>query len=307
MTAVGIDVSQDLLEVATPDEVFKVPRKAKEVLSLMRSLPEDALIALEATGRYHRLVIQAAQDAGREIRLVDPHAFSHYRKSLHPRAKTDRLDAIALRRYAQNEAQTLRPAKPSDPELQRLKDLLELRETQVRLVTAWSASLREQEAAPAASMRALAAMRRSVADLDARIKAIAGQHPLYKQLSQIDGFGPCVTPAIVWLLSDKSFKDSDQVVAFIGFDVAVRQSGRFEGKRKLTKRGPAFIRRLLYCGTNSLRRNPAFAPLFQKHHAKGLRAKGATVAVARKLLRTAFHLSIHPEWRYNRAKMLGSP
>src|SRR5205814_7548141 len=138
-----------------------------------------------------------------------------------------------------------------------------------------------QEKTPAASRQALNAMKRSVTQLDAQIKAIAERYHLYEQLLQIDGFGPCVAPAMVWLLSDKSFEDSDQAVAFTGMDVAVRQSGRFEGKRKLTKRGPAFIRRLLYCGASSLRRISDFAPLFAKHQAKGLRPKGATVVVAR--------------------------
>src|SRR5215831_20460531 len=100
----------------------------------------------------------------------------------------------------------------------------------------------------------------------------------------MDGIGPCTAPALLWLLKDREFTNSDQAVAFSGLDVAVRQSGRFEGRRKLTKRGPTFIRRLLYCAASSLRRIHEFAALFHRHHAKGLRAKGATIAVARKLL-----------------------
>jgi len=305
MNPVGIDVSKDLLEVATGEGRSRIARNKQNLDELMASLPADTVIAAEATGRYHRMVVQAAADAGREIRLVDPHGFSHYRKSVHPRAKNDRLDAKALRRYAEKESDRLRPAKPSEPQLQRLKDLLELRETQVKLRTAWRQSMSEFEKVPAATKRALESMNKSIADLDKRILEIGQRFELYERLKQMDGVGECLAPALVWLFTDKSFENDDQPVAFTGMDVAVRQSGKFEGKRKLTKRGPAFIRRLLYCASNSLRRNAEFADLFAKHHAKGLRTKGVNVAVGRKILRTAYHLASNPELRYNRAKFLG--
>jgi transposase len=42
------------------------------------------------------------------------------------------------------------------------------------------------------------------------------------------------------------FERADQVVAYAGLDIAVRQSGKWRGEAKLSKRGSGRLRRILY-------------------------------------------------------------
>ena len=83
---------------------------------------------------------------------------------------------------------------------------------------------------------------------------------------------------------------SDAFVAFMGLDVRMRESGKYRGKRKLTKRGEAELRRLLYCAAQGSRSYHRFEDYYQRQLDKGMSKIAAKVALARKLARIAFAL-----------------
>jgi len=56
----------------------------------------DRIAAVEMTGIYHKPVQAAFRKAGFDTRIVHPFASSHYRKPLHPDAKTDDNDLEAI-------------------------------------------------------------------------------------------------------------------------------------------------------------------------------------------------------------------
>ena len=87
-----------------------------------------------------------------------------------------------------------------------------------------------------------------------------------------------------------AFSSVDAFISFIGFDVRIRESGRFKGKRKLTKRGEAELRRLLYCAAKPARSYHVFDQFHGKQIHKGLPKIAANVVLARKLARIAFSL-----------------
>jgi transposase len=58
----------------------------------------DQLVAIERTGRYHRLVQRAFAAAGFETRIVHPLATKQLRQPAHPGEKTDDTDLIAIHR-----------------------------------------------------------------------------------------------------------------------------------------------------------------------------------------------------------------
>lgn len=306
MNSVGAEIAKDFVDFATSTQSRRVKRTRSELRAYMATLPEDSAIVMEATGRYHRIVVEVARELGLKARCVNPYVFSLYRKSVNPRAKTDKIDARILMRFGEREWDRLRETEVPDPGLQRLKDLLELRESQVKFRTAWKQSMSELERLPKESQLALKAMERSIAKIDAEILSLVQADPLYETLLEMDGVGVQLTPALIWLLRSHEFETADQVVAFVGLDVRVRESGKYVGQRKLTKRGPAFIRRLLYCAANSMRRIKDFHDLFQRHHARGKRASAVNMILGRKLLKTA-HALVKNEQRYNRAKFLGAP
>jgi transposase len=56
----------------------------------------DTIVAVEMTGIYHKPVQRAFRKAGFDTRLVHPFASNHYRRPLHPDAKTDDHDLEAI-------------------------------------------------------------------------------------------------------------------------------------------------------------------------------------------------------------------
>lgn len=62
----------------------------------------DSIVAVEMTGIYHKPVQRAFRKAGFDTRIVHPFASNHYRRPLHPDAKTDDHDLEAIFHAAVN-------------------------------------------------------------------------------------------------------------------------------------------------------------------------------------------------------------
>src|ERR687886_3037973 len=76
-------------------------------------------------------------------------------------------------------------------------------------------------------------------------------------------------------------------------DVTVRESGQWQGRRKLSKRGSGALRRGLFLaalGSLRTRSASAFGAYYRALEARGLRGYRALMAVMRKLLLVAYHL-----------------
>jgi transposase len=78
------------------------------------------------------------------------------------------------------------------------------------------------------------------------------------------------------------------VVAFAGLDPRVCDSGEHRGKRRLSKRGPAWLRRQLYLNALGASHSKALRPLYESIKSKGFAPTQALIILARKLLRVAY-------------------
>lgn len=67
--------------------------------------------------------------------------------------------------------------------------------------------------------------------------------PVSARLRSIPGIGPVVTSLLIVLFSNRDFKNGSQAAAFCGLIPKEFQSGKsIEGKPRMTKRGPGYIR-----------------------------------------------------------------
>jgi transposase len=83
---------------------------------------------------------------------------------------------------------------------------------------------------------------------------------------------------------------AEKLVAFLGLDVRVKQSGRWQGRCKLTKKGDGEVRRLLYNAAMQGRRSSQWAPYYLRLRERGMSSTAALVALRRKLARFSFAL-----------------
>lgn len=303
MPAVGIDTAKNKIDVAYRGSVRTIARNESSVMQVLDALPRPCQIVIEPTSRYHRMVVEVARGCGHEVRLVETCKFSKYKDSLDLRCSNDKKVALALERYAEKEWDAIPARVPAPKAMEQLRDLISLRESQLRLKIAFESAQSEFGKAPAKSNLALKAMEASIADLDKKITRIASKNPLYKVLLNMDGVGPVSAPVLVWLFEAHDFKDVDELIAFVGLDVRIRESGKFKGHRKLSKRGWPVIRKYGYCMANAMRSIDDLKPLFEKYDKRGMRAKATNMIVFRKLLRAAFAIAKHGE-QYDRATFL---
>jgi transposase len=133
-----------------------------------------------------------------------------------------------------------------------------------------------------------------IARIDQRVKELIEANPDRKEhvthLRTIDGFGDVVSAAMVNSLERMPLKSADAFVAFTGLDPRPDDSGRHQGKRRLSKRGPSELRRLLYVAALSAIKTKTWRLIYERYRGKGLSSTAAIVIVARRLARTAWSM-----------------
>src|SRR5512146_675488 len=98
----GIDVSKDSLEVSWGERAERFANDAEGIERLVQRLHADGVdvALLEATGGYEADAAAALQVAGLSVMVVNARQARDFAKSLGVLAKTDRVDAQVLRKYA---------------------------------------------------------------------------------------------------------------------------------------------------------------------------------------------------------------
>src|SRR5580704_13249719 len=132
------------------------------------------------------------------------------------------------------------------------------------------------------------AAHKAIEQTDKAVRELLKDDPQYNAMLRIKGVGQQTAAVLRWILSKGEFASSDALVACCGLDVRIRQSGRYRGYSKLTKRGDHLARRFLYNGANALRCNKAWRAKMLTYEQRGLSKIQTNVIFARKLLRIAY-------------------
>lgn len=297
---IGIDVSKKCLVIAQPDvhdlnrEVgCEIDNERGAIRRWLKALPRPARLAVEATGVFHLELIEQAHRAGHTVYVIDGYRLSRYRDSIGTRAKTDASDARLLRRYLQREAADLRPWSQPPKGYRDLQQLLLRRARLIQSKTRIDQSLsglRELGPSRRALIRHIDQLERLLIKRVRKILRAQQWHQSARLLRAIEGIGEITAAGLVMAFQRGHFANSDAFIAFLGLDVRTRQSGTWRGKEKLSKKGPAELRRLLYMAAMAARRSPTWAAFYQRHIDRGLSKIQSLVALARKLARVAFAL-----------------
>lgn len=110
-------------------------------------------------------------------------------------------------------------------------------------------------------------------------------------ITTITGIGDVLGAAIYSEIGDiKRFDKANQLVAYAGLDVAVKQSGEFVGTHsKISKRGSPYLRRAIWlAATVAAFKDPSLSLYYQKLRERGKAHGTAVGAVARKLTNIIF-------------------
>jgi len=292
---IGVDVAKGWLDIyaADRDDLQRIDNSEDAIEKWLCGLGGPARIAIEATNRYHELFIERAFALGHRIFVIDAFKLSRYRDAVGHRAKTDRHDAELLARYLRQEQEHLQCWQPRDPRQARLWRLLKRRATLVQTKVRLQQSLADIGALDDAAKELIRHCQQLVRRIDRELQAQARQLGWQQDLQRsggVPGLGPTTSLALVATFHRHNFRSADAFVAFIGLDVRVRDSGKFRGRRKLTKKGDPEIRRLLYNAAMSGCKDPHWKHYYQSLRNRGFSGTAALMALARKMVRVCYAL-----------------
>jgi transposase len=294
---IGADVAKKAIVVACSEGSFpvrEVTNQRPAVLAFLKSLPAGSRIGLESTGIYHELFAELAHPLGFLVFLLNPKDTRHYAKAVGLRGKTDRVDAELIARMIAHEYTKLHAWIPPTAQQREIDRLIKRRATLISLREAVAMSLRDLGGFTDELKALRTRFNQLIARIDLRVKALVEASPERKQnctrVCTISGVGPIIGTALVNTLERVPVKSANAFVAFTGLDPRPDDSGQHRGKRRLSKRGPAELRRLLYLAALSAIKTKPWRPLYERYRAKGLSSTAALVILARRIARTAWSI-----------------
>jgi transposase len=294
---IGADVAKDEIVVACSAGSFPVRNLANQrtaVLAFLKNLPAGSRIGMESTGIYHELFANAAHQLGFIVFVLNPKDARHYAKAVGQRGKTDRVDAEMIARMISHEHTKLHPWVPPTPEQREIAQLLNRRAKLSSLRQALGMTLKGVDGFSTDLKTLRARFDQLLARIDQRVQALIEANPKrrehVKHLRTLDGVGKVVAPSLVNTFERVPLKSADAFVAFTGLDPRPDESGKHRGKRRLSKRGPAELRRLLYLAAMSAKKTKTWKPLYEHYRAKGLSSTAALIVLARRIARVAWSM-----------------
>jgi transposase len=290
----GIDVSSQSLDLADfPASFVKTfsndPDGIARVVEHLRERPV-AKIVVEATGGYEVSLVLALREAKLPVVLVNPRQVRDYARALGILAKTDRIDAGVLARFAHDIQPPVRDFPDEDERkldalISRRRQLLDLRTAEI--------NRRHQAHLPEIQRSidsVIELLDRQLVEIDAQLAQAIQASDLWRVKDQIlqsvKGVGPATSQALLAELPELGRLNRRQIASLVGVAPFNRDSGRLHKSRSI-RGGRASVRSALYMAAfNAVRCNPRLRSFYERLRQAGKPFKLAITACMRKLLIT---------------------
>lgn len=292
---VGIDVAKAELVVSTqPTEerwtVANDERGVRTLVERLRSL-EPQLLVLEATGGYELLCVAALAAAGLPVVVVNPRQVRDFAKATGQLAKTDRIDADILARFADKVRPSVRPLAGADA--QELAALLARRRQLLDMLQAERNRLgqvfgRGKQHVKKSLKSHIAFLEREVRMTDTDLGEMVRRSPAWRErdelLQSVPGVGPVLSRTLLADLPELGRLSRREIAKLVGVAPLSRDSGTMRGRR-FVPGGRASVRAVLYMAALvATKRNAVIGTFYLRLLAAGKPKKLALVACMRKLL-----------------------
>lgn len=298
----GVDISKDVFDVhgsKSGHDQFKNDESGFK--QLLKSLPENCIVAMEATGYYHYRLAQFLYKNGVVVSVINPLSIKRFIQMKLAKVKTDKSDSKAICEYALINDVPIYDAL-TDVQSECLQ-LFRLLDTYLKQRTATKNKMHGEEALGLPSKFVYRSLKRNKKQLDKEIKSIEEkllslvkedqQHQL-TLLTSIPGIGQ-KTALFLIVVTDgfSKFENAAQLCSYVGITPTIRESGSsVRGRARISKVGNRKLRNLLFlCSFNACKYNKACRELYERIVNKGKSKKLALIAVANKLLKQCFAIA----------------
>ena len=257
------------------------------------SLSDENIIALRQLSRYRLALVDACGDCKRRVIALLDQVFPEYDKlfsdtfgssstelllncptpedmlAISTRKLTNILNKASHGRFGKEKAEELKAAAKDTFGVAFAKDAFSFQIKQL--------------------MQQVVFLEKQLSELEEQIADLL--HKTNQYITTITGIGDVLGAIIVSEIGDiNRFERPNQLVAFAGLDVTVKQSGEFSGsKNKISKRGSPYLRRAIWLAAQRAAFcDPILSEYYQSLRARGKHHLTAVGGVARKLCNIIF-------------------
>jgi transposase len=323
---VGLDVAKDSFVacIGTVDSYFKqyISKSDsfqnnligfKKLLSWIRKFCQNLKIpmesqfqfVMEATGVYYENLAYFLFENNKFVSVILPNKIKYFSKTLDNKSKTDSIDAANITRFGLEKQ--LKRWNITNPNFRKLKEL----GREYQNINESTTVIKNQLHAKGYShspvketvkrlKEQLKLFKNQLKQIKAQIEEIINQDDALmariKNIQSTEGLG---FMTIVLVIAETNgfalTQNTKQLTSYAGLDIVHRQSGKMDGKTRISKKGNKFIRKLLYMpALSACRYNEKLRAVYLKLCARKNNKKIGIIAVARKLL-----VLIYTLWKNN--------
>ena len=259
----------------------------KELTLRLKALPV-VCIALEATGKLETLAAATLAEAGLPVAVVNPRQIRDFARATGRLAKTDRIDACVIARFAEAVKPAIR--KVADAQSRPLSECIARRRQLGAMLTAEKNRLsRTEDLGLGKTVKThIKWLKRALAGLDARLKELVHENPLWRVkealLQSVPGIGDVVSRTLIAELPELGKLSRRQIASLVGVAPLNRDSGTMRGRRSVRGGRPTVRRALYMAALVASRKNSLIRCFYVRLREAAKKPRVALVACMRKLL-----------------------
>lgn len=289
---VGIDIAKRFFDVCccTNGQVVHFEYTNGGIAKCVKKLADlkPKLIVMEATGGYQIPLAIELQAANLPVAIVNPKRIRDFARAVGQIAKTDRIDANIIARYAS----MIKPAANDkiSKNARRIKSLVARRQQLVKMRVAEQNRIDHVfDKAVGRSIKAvIKTIEHEIEKVEGRIYEYIDHDPQLKskveQIKTVPGIGDVTATMIISELPELGLLNRRQIAALVGVAPINRDSGTFRGKR-MTGGGRKAVRTRLFMPTLvAIQHNPVIRNFYQRLLKAGKTKMTAVIAAMRKLI-----------------------
>lgn len=258
--------------------------------------PVPVVYLVEATGVYYEQLAYFLDEQGCHISVVLPNRAKKYLVSLGVKSKNDKIDSKGLARMGAE--QHLEQWQPPAESIMQLRHLTRQKQSLEKTKTSINNQLKALQSAKYVNNEVVAQQESLIQLLEEKIKEtkklinqqIREDKELSEKVKRIKKVKGLNNLTVATVIAETNafthFNNQRQLVSYAGYDIIENQSGKHVGKTKISKKGNARIRRIMYMAALSAVNcnEPVFKNLYERVFERTRIKMKGYVAVQRKLL-----------------------
>lgn len=288
---VGVDVGKYQLDIYIfeREKYFTVSNNNEGIREALKVFSRYTIerIVVEATGRYETEFATAAFDKDLPLCIVKPLLVRQFARAADQLAKTDKIDAQLIARFAA----VMKPRfnKRQSKNLRLIKDLIARRRQLIEMRT--QEMNREKVMGNPVSLSCLRIIKfinQEIERIEEKLSKAVEEESAWSErktlLSTVPGVGNALIYTLLADMPELGMLNNKQIAALAGLAPINRDSGKMKGKRRIQGGRPS-VRTTLYMATLSATQcNPLIREFYQRLVAQGKHKKVALTAAMRKFL-----------------------